>query len=128
MNRTVLVRLTALVVAIIVVVAVALAAYHFGVANSDSGTAIRTMPMRGRMFGWGYGPGSDLFGLAGMVLIGLLFVWLLAALLSPNRGGTSTPPAAGDLERLHQLSDMHDRGQLSDDEFTAAKRKLLDLQ
>jgi hypothetical protein len=36
-------------------------------------------------------------------------------------------PAAGDLDRLHQLSELHDQGKLTDDEFTAAKRKLLGL-
>jgi len=63
-----------------------------------------------------------------LVLIGLLFFWLLAAILTPSRGGTRTDaPAPGDLERLRELSDMHDRGQLTDEEFGAAKRKLLGL-
>ena len=65
----------------------------------------------------------------------MLFVWLLAALLSPGRGGSSPAgpagargPAAGELDTLKTLSDLHAQGRLTDEEFTAAKRKLLGLQ
>lgn len=132
MSRTVLLRLTALVIALLAIAAVVVVAYHFGVNNATGTPVGRIMPMRGRMFGsggFGVDPGMGLFGLIALVGVGLLFFWLLAALLSPNRGGTSTVvPATGDLERLSQLSAMHDAGKLTDDEFTAAKRKLLGLQ
>jgi hypothetical protein len=76
-----------------------------------------------------YGPGAGLFGLVVVVVIGLLLFWLLAALLSPDGGGRRpVGPAAGDVERLRELSDLHTAGKLTDDEFAAAKRKLLGLQ
>ena len=132
MRRTVLLRLAALLIALAAVVIVGVAAYHFGVTNAPGapgGPGFRGMPMRGHVVGWGAEPGLGLFGLVGLVVIGLLFFWLLAALVSPNRGGPISPgPATGDFERLRELSEMHDGGKLTDDEFTAAKRKLLGLQ
>jgi uncharacterized membrane protein len=127
MKRTVLLRLVALLVAIAAVVVVAAIAYHVGTTHASGAPVMRGMPFRGNVGGMGY-YGSGLLGLVGFVLVGLLFVWLLAALLSPDRGGPRViAPAAGDLDRLHQLSELHDQGKLTDDEFTAAKRKLLGL-
>ena len=120
MNRTVLVRLAALVVAIVVIVVVGVAAYHVGVDNSTAGPAFRVMPFRGRMMASGDGFGVGILWLAGVVVVGLLFVWLLAAILSPGRGG--------ELSTLKDLSELHAQGRLTDEEFTAAKRKLLGLQ
>jgi hypothetical protein len=134
MNRTVLVRLAALVVAIVVIVVVGVAAYHVGVDNSTAGPAFRVMPFRGRMMASGDGFGVGILWLAGVVVVGLLFVWLLAAILSPGRGGpaagpvAATGPAAGELSTLKDLSELHAQGRLTDEEFTAAKRKLLGLQ
>jgi uncharacterized membrane protein len=132
MNRTVLARLIALLIAIAAVVVVGVVAYHVGVTNSTAGPAIRAMPYRGNMMGWGDGSGAGLVWLVGMVVIGLLFVWLLAAILAPGRGGSNpgglTGSTAGDVEKLHDLSEMHAQGRLTDEEFTAAKRKLLGLQ
>jgi uncharacterized membrane protein len=129
MKRTVLLRLVALLVAIAAVVVVAAIAYHVGTTHASGTPVMRGMPFRGYVGGMGYsGSGFGLLGLVGFVLVGLLFVWLLAALLSPDRGGPrAIAPAAGDLDRLHQLSELHDQGKLTDDEFTAAKRKLLGL-
>jgi uncharacterized membrane protein len=129
MKRTVLLRLVALLIAVVAVVAVAAIAYHFGTTHASGTPVVRGMPSRGYGGEMGYyGAGFGLFGLLGLVLIGLLFFWLLAALLSPDRGGPrSIAPAAGDLDRLSQLSEMHDQGKLTDDEFAAAKRKLLGL-
>jgi uncharacterized membrane protein len=135
MNRTVLARLIALLIAIAAVVVVGVVAYHVGVTNSTVGPAIRVMPYRGNMMGWGDGSGAGLVWLVGLVVIGLLFVWLLAAILAPDRGGSnraglagSASSTAGDVEKLHDLSEMHAQGRLTDEEFTAAKRKLLGLQ
>jgi hypothetical protein len=91
---------------------------------------MRGAPVRGFVDGMGYyWPEFGLFGLLGFVVIGLLFFWLLAALLSPAGGGrTPIGPAAGDVERLRELSHMHDKSQLTDEEFAAAKRKLLGMQ
>ena len=130
MKRTVLLRLVALLVAVAVVVAVAAIAYHVGTTNASNAPLMRGMPYRGQFgqMGGYYGVGFGLFGLVGFVLIGLLFLWLLAALLAPDRGGhRTTAPAPGDLDRLSQISELHDRGKLPDDEFAAAKRKLLGL-
>jgi uncharacterized membrane protein len=129
MKRTVLLRLVALLVAIAAVVVVAAIAYHVGTNHAAGTPMMRGMPYRGYAGEMGYsGVGFGLFGLLGFVVIGLLFFWLLAALLSPDRGGPrSIAPAAGDLDRLSQLSEMHDQGKLTDDEFAAAKRKLLGL-
>lgn len=134
MNRTVLTRLVALLIAIAAVVVVGAVAYHVGVVNSTAGPA-RFMPFRGRLMAWGDGSGAGLIWLAGLVVVGLLFVWLLAALLSPARGGPNpagqtgaTGPAAGGIDSLKELSDLHAQGRLTDEEFTAAKRKLLGLQ
>jgi uncharacterized membrane protein len=87
------------------------------------------------MMGWGDGSGAGLVWLVGCVVIGVLFVWLLAAILAPGRGGSSPAGLAGsssstvgDVEKLHDLSEMHAQGRLTDEEFTAAKRKLLGLQ
>ncbi|WP_235014688.1 SHOCT domain-containing protein [Microbacterium sp. SLBN-154] len=43
------------------------------------------------------------------------------------QASAAPPPAAGDdvIARLDQLAQLHTRGVLSDDEFTAAKAKLL---
>jgi hypothetical protein len=133
MRRTVLLRLAALVVALAAIVGVALVAYHFGVTNASGDTVTRVMPIRGRMVGFGGGGGFEsgfgLFGFVSLVVVGLLFFWLLAALVSPNRGGAKPmDPATGDLDQLGRLSQMHDAGKLTDEEFTTAKRKLLGLQ
>jgi uncharacterized membrane protein len=130
MKRTVLLRLVALLVAVAAVVAVAAIAYHFGTTNTNNTPVIRGMPYRGYAGEMGYyGVGFGVFGIVGFVLVGLLVIWLLAALFSPDRGRPhSIDPAPGDLDRLTQISEMHDQGKLTDDEFVAAKRKLLGLQ
>jgi uncharacterized membrane protein len=140
MKRNTFLRLLAIlaIVAVIVVVA-GVAAYHFGVTSGPNNAVIHSMPFRGRGVGmnseW---PGLGLVGLVGVVLLVILFFWLLAAILSPDRGraagqtvqspGTSAAPAAGDVDRLRELSELHTAGKLTDEEFTAAKRKLLGLQ
>lgn len=126
-----LVRLVAVaVVCVVVVGVVGVAAYHFGVATGSDGPMMRGVPARGFMGVRGYDwPGAGLLGLLGLVLVGVLVFWLLAALLSPERGGPrSSGPASGDVERLRELSDMHAQGRLTDEEFAAAKRRLLSLQ
>jgi hypothetical protein len=128
MKRTVLLRLAALVAALAAIAIVVVVAYNIGVANAHSAPVIRGMRFDGHGMGWdGYMPGFGLLGLLGFVAIGVLVVWLLAALLSPDGGRRSPGPAAGDVERLRELSDMHTAGKLTDDEFAAAKRKILGL-
>jgi hypothetical protein len=128
MKRTVLLRLAALVVALAAIAIVVVVAYNIGVANAHSAPVIRGMRFDGHGMGWaGYRPEFGLLGLLGFVAIGVLVIWLLAALLSPDGGRRPPGPAAGDVERLRALSDMHTAGKLTDDEFAAAKRKILGL-
>jgi uncharacterized membrane protein len=126
-------RLAALLVVVAALAAVAVAAFAIG-ANNGSGWFGRGMLMRDHGMGWGYGPGFGLFGLVGFILVGLLFFWLIAAIVSPNgrshRPAETAPGAAGtgDFDRLRELSEMHTRGELTDEEFTAAKRRILGLE
>jgi hypothetical protein len=144
LKRNVL-RALALILVIVVAVGVAGAiAYHLGATNGPVGPMMRGFGERGQGSMWGSdGAGFGLvglLGLLGLVVIGVLFFWLLAAFLSPDHGspvaagpvagtpaGTAATPAAGDVERLRELSDLHTAGRLTDDEFTAAKRKLLGM-
>ncbi len=129
MRSTAIRRLAVLVVVLAALGAVAVAAYNFGVGRGPASTSIRGMTFRGPGLGLGYRLGYGVFGLLGFVLIGLLLFWLLAALLSPDRGSNRpAPPAGGDVDRLRELSEMRSRGELTDEEFTAAKRKFLGLQ
>jgi uncharacterized membrane protein len=123
-------RLLWVVVVLAVVGVVAGLAYGVGNWNAHGTTF---MPMRpfGRGFvGNGYAwPGVGLIGLAGMVLFVLLIVWLIGTVVGgPSRAArTPPPPATGGIEQLRELSELHSNGQLTDEEFTAAKRKILGL-
>jgi hypothetical protein len=133
MKSTVLRRLAALVLALAAIAVVGVLAYNFGVTHSfGSRPMMRGVPVRGFGEGSGYAPGIGLLGLLGFVLVGVLVFWLLTDRMSPRTGGPAPTapeaPAAGDLERLRELSDLHTAGKLTDEEFTAAKRKLLGLQ
>jgi len=129
MNRSVLRRLGALVVALAVVAVVGVAAYQAGTGNMlGSHPLMRVTPFRGFGEGMGYAPGFGLLGLLGFVVVGLLVFWLLITLVTQNSGAPrSATPTTGDLERLRELSDLHTAGKLTDEEFTAAKRKVLGL-
>jgi uncharacterized membrane protein len=130
MNRTLLRRLGALVVAFAVVAVVGVVAYQVGTRNlSGFNPMMRATPFRGFGGGMGYAPGVGLFGLLTFVAVGLLVLWLVIAVMGHNRAGSApTPPTTGDLERLRELSDLHTAGKLTDEEFTVAKRKVLGLQ
>jgi hypothetical protein len=129
MNRTVLRRLGALVVALAVVAVVGVAAYQAGTGHMlGSQPLMRGAPFRGLGEGMGYAPGFGLLGLLGFAVVGLLVFWLLITLVTQNGGAPrSATPTTGDLERLRELSDLHTAGKLTDEEFTAAKRKVLGL-
>jgi hypothetical protein len=131
MKRNVFLRIVAAIVAIVTIVIVAVIAYGVGTSNLVGVARPRFMPLRGHMVVGGNFPGLGLLGFAGLIVVGLLFVWLLATVLSSDRarpnGAVAAGPAPADMDRLKELSDMHDHGQLTDDEFTAAKRKLLGL-
>lgn len=127
MNRTILRRMGALVVAIAVVAVVV--AYQVGTGNlAGSHPMMRASTFRGFGEGMGYAPGVGLLGLIGFVVVGVLIVWLLLALVTPKRDEpVPVAPTTGDLERLRELSDLHTAGKLTDEEFTVAKRKVLGL-
>jgi hypothetical protein len=126
-------RLVALLILVAAIVVVAIGAFAIGAHNGSGGFG-RGMMTRGFGMGWGYGSGFGLFGLVGLIIVGLLFFWLVAAIFSPDGrsrgpiGGAPAAPAPGDFDRLRELSEMHTRGELTDEEFTAAKRKILGLQ
>ena len=128
MKSAVVRRSIVVVIAVVALAAVAAVFYHLGV-NNGNGPFLRGGPFRGEAIGWGYGAGFGLFGLLGLVLLGVLVFWLIAALLAPA-GRTHGPvaPSGGEMDRLHDLTEMHTRGDLTDEEFSAAKRKLLGLQ
>ncbi len=119
------------VISLAVLVAVGAVAYNVGM--NAAGTSDHTFfgpMMRGRGMYFGGGPGWWLWGIVPAVLIGLGIVWLLVALFggTGRNAPTTVPgPTADGVDRLRELSEMRDRGALSDDEFAAAKRKLLGL-
>jgi hypothetical protein len=61
------------------------------------------------------------------VIESLLARGTLAGEASAERVSKSTPAASADfVDRLERLGSLHERGQLTDQEFEAAKRKLLE--
>lgn len=119
------------VVSLIVLVAVGALAYNVGMNAAGNGDRTFFDPMmRGYHGGYlGLGAGWFLWGIVPAILIGLGIVWLVVALSGGSgRSAPTTPvgPAEG-VDRLRELSEMHDRGALSDDEFAAAKRRMLGL-
>jgi uncharacterized membrane protein len=82
---------------------------------------------RGMEFGMGVG---GWWGIIPALLVGLVIVLVVVALLagagrsapSPALKPSSDPPSG-----LRELVEMHDRGALTEEEFAAAKRKLLGL-
>ena len=127
---------------ILIILAVGAVAFGLGFAASNHGL-VAAAPMRL----YGYGLRGQGFGLAGLLwpllLLGLgvlLIVILVRALdhrepappaSGPGVAGPpapSAPPAPADgIDRLRDLASMHDKGQLTDEEFSAAKRRLLGL-
>ncbi len=123
-------RLLWVVVVLAVVGVVAGLAYAAGNWNAHGTAFMPTRPFGRGFMGDGYAwPGIGLIGLAGMVLFVLLIVWLIGAVVGgPSRdAGVSRPLETGGMEQLRQLSELHSNGQLTDEEFTAAKRKILGL-
>jgi uncharacterized membrane protein len=117
-----------LLVGIAALAVVGVVAYSLGL-GADHGT-VRSMfgPMRGYHGGYGFSFDFGPFGLLGAVLLGVLLVWLFVALISALVGGAQRAPTdPASVDRLRELAEMHAKGALTDDEFTAAKRKLLGL-
>jgi uncharacterized membrane protein len=125
-------RLVLLLIGLVAVVGVL--AYNAGIGANGNGNAV-VMPFGPMRMYRGYGwPGYGLFGFLGFLAIGVLIVWLVVALVSGPRGGhrpldpsSVDLSAGGGVDRLRELTELHDKGALTDEEFTAAKRKLLGL-
>jgi uncharacterized membrane protein len=131
MNRKVVWRLIGLVVVIAAVAAVGVVAYNYGINAGHNGTTQPLFgPLRGtgRMVGFGLGYG--LLGLFPVVVFGLLLVGLFAVLFAqpahPAPSSQQNVPGTG-VDGLRELSEMRGRGELTDEEFTIAKKRLLGL-
>jgi Short C-terminal domain len=104
-------------------------AFGFGVV-AGHGEIGAAMPMRG--FAVRY-PGIGLTGFLGpLILIGLAVAFVVLLVREPRQPAPPpAPPAPRDdgngVDRLRELATMHTQGQLTDEEFAAAKRKLLGL-
>ena len=131
-------RLLWILLGIAAVVAVVAVAYYWGVHAGQNGTGPFLGPRRGFGFGMMDGSGVGWLGWWGVIpalIVVFLLIWLFAALLTgPDRSARPVPPSpvppageAGDVERLRALSELHERGSLTDEEFAAAKKKLLGM-
>jgi uncharacterized membrane protein len=112
-------------------VAVGLIAYNLGVTNGGDGGHLAFGPMmrgyRGMEFGMGVG---GWWGIIPALLVGLVIVLVVVALLAGAGRGAPSPalkPSSDPPSGLRELVEMHDRGALTEEEFAAAKRKLLGL-
>jgi uncharacterized membrane protein len=117
-------RLAWIVLLVLLLVVVGAVGYRLGVAH---GGGVNAAALRG--FGFRY-PGIGLLGLLGpLVLVGLAVTFVVLLVREPAR--PSAPPERRDggdgVDRLRELATMHTQGQLTDEEFAAAKRKLLGL-
>ncbi|MGA2513941.1 MAG: SHOCT domain-containing protein [Candidatus Limnocylindrales bacterium] len=130
MNRKLAWRLLGLVVGIAIVAVVGVVAYNYGVYSGHNGTLPLFGPMRagGRVIGFGTGYG--LLGWFPILVFGLLIIGIFVVLFAqPDRQAASpqqNAPGSG-TDSLRELSEMHGRGELTDEEFTAAKKRLLGL-
>jgi uncharacterized membrane protein len=117
-------RLAWIALVILLLVVVGAVGYRLGVAH---GGGVNAAALRG--FGFRY-PGIGLLGLLRpLVLVGLAVTFVVLLVREPAR--PSAPPerrdGGGDVDRLRELATLHAQGQLTDEEFAAAKRKLLGL-
>jgi uncharacterized membrane protein len=120
-------RLLWLLVGIAFLVVVGVVAYHVGL-GANSGPAHSAFgPFRGNsVYGLGFATGP--FGLLAAILFGFVLVWLFVALITGPAVDTRRPATdPTGVDALRELSELHDKGALSDEEFTASKRKLLGL-
>jgi uncharacterized membrane protein len=108
----------------LLLVVVGAVGYRLGVAH---GGVVNPAAVRG--FGFRY-PGIGLLGLLGpLVLVGLAVTFVVLLVREPARPSAPTERRDGGdgVDRLRELATMHTQGQLTDEEFAAAKRKLLGL-
>jgi hypothetical protein len=134
-----------IVVAVAVLGAIGVVAYNMGVTNAGNGGHPVFGPMmRGYRGGFGMYGGDWVWGIIPAILFVIVIFLVLVALLGGSGRGAATVPsgsaaaaaAPGTADPmtfadapagLRELVEMHDRGALTDDEFAAAKRKLLGM-
>jgi uncharacterized membrane protein len=133
MKRKGALAVLAIVVAGAGLAAVGVIAYNMGVTNAGNGGHVVFGPMmrgyRGMEFGMGVG---GWWSIIPALLVGLVIVLVVAALLAGAGRGAQSPamaprPSSDPPSGLRELVEMHDRGALTEEEFAAAKRKLLGL-
>lgn len=135
MKRNGALAVLGIAVAGVALAAVGLIAYNMGVTNGGDGGHVVFGPMmrgyRGMEFGMGVG---GWWGIIPALLVGLVIVLVVAALLAGAGRGAPSPspslaprPSSDPPSGLRELVEMHDRGALTEEEFAAAKRKLLGL-
>ena len=135
-------RIAWIALGIAAVVAVAAIAFHAGAQSGHDGGPMMRRGFGGGMMGWdGAGSSGAILGLILVFVVIFLFVVLLTGAGSDRSAGPTGPAGPGsatlagaapitpghDVDRLRELSELHDRGNLTDEEFAAAKRKLLGL-
>jgi hypothetical protein len=143
MKNRVAIAILAAVAGLAVLAGVGALAYRFGLNHADTGERIvfgnwRTMEghmgaMNNGLLGWPIGL------LVGLLIVGGI-VWLILTVAGGAGRNTPPPPpppggqwavtpgaTTEGLDRLKELADLHDKKALTDEEFTAAKRKLLGL-
>jgi hypothetical protein len=121
-------RFAWIAVGVLLVLVVGALGFGLGVAAAHRGI-VDGMPMRG--FGVRY-QGLGLLGLIGLlVFVGLVLTFVVLLFREPGRPTPPPPPPAphddGGVDLLREIVTMHERGQLTDEEFAAAKRKLLGI-
>lgn len=119
-------RLLAILIVVLVAVVAAAVAYNVGVGHPAGTTFAGPFGRGGRGFMMAGGIGW--FGFLGpLVAIGL-FVGLVVLLLSAATSSAQRPPSSPDpVDKLKELAELHAAGSLSDEEFAAAKRRLLGM-
>jgi hypothetical protein len=142
MKRNGALALIGIVIGAVALVGVGLVAYRVGVNVGDNGGHVVFGPMmrgyRGDAFGMYGGWG---LGLILALVFAFIVIWLFVRLItdsgrrsagSPTQpymapGAPAVPAPPADAASLRELVEMHDRGALTDEEFAAAKRKMLGL-
>jgi hypothetical protein len=142
MKKRVAIAILATVAGLAVLAGVGVVAYRFGINHGDAGERAVLGNWRGMEGHMGAMNGGLVWwplGLLVCLLIGGGIVWLILAIAGgPGRNTAPPPPSGGPwagtpgattegLDRLRELTELHDKKALTDEEFTAAKRKLLGL-
>ena len=127
-------RLVWAAIVVLLLVLVGGGAFWLGVV-AGRGDVSPAMPMRGFAFRY---PGSGLLGLLVPLLVIGSIVTCVVLLVAPGRSASPLSPAvqpsvapprdgSDGVDRLRELVAMHANGQLTDEEFTAAKRRFLGM-